>query len=321
MVLEAQILHYYLKVFKISIFIFFLYLLISFYILIKKNIIFEDYIEIKEGQKIDNILLSNFKNINYFEKKTFEFLYLINNLLFNKYIHFGDFYVSQNISLYEFYNIVSKPSNVLNKITIIEGWSKYDLMKELKKNFKNTYEINYEEILADTYYFNKNETFNNFIYKLKKYKNDYFKNFQANKLNNNFDTKQLFTIASMIEKEALNNEDKKIIYSVISNRLRKNMRLQIDATVIYAITDGKYKFERKLTLKDLKINHPYNTYKIPSLPPGPISYVGPNTLNIIYENYQSEYLFYFFDNTLNKHIFSKNYEEHKKKLNEYRSKK
>lgn len=315
------ILHYYLKIFKILFFIIFLYLLVSFYILAKKNIISIDYIEIKEGQKINNILSSNFKNINYFEIKTFEFLYLINNLLFNQFIHFGDFYISKNISLYDFYKIISKPSNVLNKITIIEGWSKNDLIKELKKYFKETYEVNYDDILADTYYFNKNENFDDFIYKLKKYKDNFFKQFEFNQLNNKFNIKELFTIASMIEKEAFDDEDKKLIFSVISNRLDKNMRLQIDATVIYAITNDSYKLKRKLTLKDLKINHPYNTYKISNLPPGPIAFVSPNTLNLIYENYQSEYLFYFFDNTLKKHIFSKNYHEHKKKLNEYRNKK
>ena len=57
-----------------------------------------------------------------------------------------------------------------------------------------------------------------------------------------------------IEKEGLNFEDKKIISSVIFNRLIRNMRLQIDATVLFAITDGKYNLGRKLLLKDLKSN-------------------------------------------------------------------
>ena len=142
------------------------------------------------------------------KRKSFEFLYLINNLLFNKFIHFGDFYISKNISLYDFYKIISKPSNVLNKITIIEGWSKNDLIKELKKYFKETYEVNYDDILADTYYFNKNENFDEFIYKLKKYKDNFLKKFEFSELNNKFNIRELFTIASMIEKEAFDNEEK-----------------------------------------------------------------------------------------------------------------
>ena len=110
------------------------------------------------------------------------------------------------------------------------------------------------------------------------------------------------------------------ISSVIFNRLNKNMKLQIDATVIYSITEGKYNLNRKLLLKDLKINHPFNTYIYYGLPPKPISYVGRETLDIIFENYKTDFLFYFFNNSLNRHIFSKSFEEHKKKLNEYREK-
>ena len=113
----------------------------------------------------------------------------------------------------------------------------------------------------------------------------------------------------------------KKIYSVINNRLTINMKLQIDATVLYAVTNGKYNLNRNLNYSDLKIDHPYNTYKIYGLPPKPISYVGTKTLDLIFENYKSEFLFYFFDNTLKEHIFSKNFNEHKKKLNEFRNKK
>ena len=99
------------------------------------------------------------------------------------------------------------------------------------------------------------------------------------------------------------------------------MKLQIDATVIYALTNGDNDLNRKLYLSDLKINHPFNTYIINGLPPKPISYVGTKTIGILIENYKTDFLFYFFNNSLKKHIFSKNYNEHKKKLNEYRKNK
>ena len=79
---------------------------------------------------------------------------------------------------------------------------------------------------------------------------------------------------------------------------------------------------QKLILKrDLKFDDKYNTYKYKGLPPKPISYVGRQTLDIIFENYQTDFLFYFFNKSLNRHIFSKTYEEHRKKLNDYRNKK
>ena len=56
-------------------------------------------------------------------------------------------------------------------------------------------------------------------------------------------------IGSLLEKEGKDNLDKKMIFSVIQNRLKKNMKLQLDATTIYAITDGKYDLDRDLNLK------------------------------------------------------------------------
>ena len=127
-------------------------------------------------------------------------------------------------------------------------------------------------------------------------------------------------IGSLIEKEGLDKLDKQNIASVIFNRLKNNMKLQIDATVIYSLTDGDYNLNRKLLISDLKFDHPYNTYINKGLPPKPISYVGKKTLDLIIENNKTEFLFYFFNKSLKKHIFSNNYEEHKLKLNEYRNK-
>ena len=81
------------------------------------------------------------------------------------------------------------------------------------------------------------------------------------------------------------------------------------------------KFDRKITYKDLKIEHIFNTYFIRGLPPEPISYVGNKTIELIFEDYKTDYLFYFYDSFENKHIFSLNYKDHLKRLNEYRSKK
>ena len=105
------------------------------------------------------------------------------------------------------------------------------------------------------------------------------------------------------------------------NRLKLNMKLQIDATVIFSLTGGREDLDRKLTYADLKIKNPYNTYINYGLPPKPISYVGYKTIELIYEDYKTEYLFYFYNSFENKHIFSLNFKDHLKKLNEYRSKK
>ena len=318
--MEEQILHYYLKVFSISLAIFlFVFSSYLFFILNKKIDIKNNFIEIEKGEKIESIYIKNFNNLNQIDLIIIKLYYKFNILFFNKFLHFGDFFINKDISSIDLYKIITKPSNLLNKITIVEGWSQNQLNNELSKHFKDFYPISYEDIIADTYFYKKYSEFDLFIENLKKTKNKYFEQFRNNQLNDEYAENEIITIGSLIEKEGIDVNDKRKISSVIFNRLNKNMRLQIDASVIYAITNGKYNLKRKLLLKDLKFDNPYNTYKYNGLPPYPISYVGKETLKIIYENYKTDFLFYFFDKSLNKHIFSKNYTDHKIKLNEYRN--
>ena len=74
-------------------------------------------------------------------------------------------------------------------------------------------------------------------------------------------------------------------------------------------------FPEDASLNDLNIKDQYNTYYIQGLPPTPICYVSRKTIELVLENYNSEYLFYFYNDKLKKHLFSKSFYEHKKKLN------
>ena len=320
--MEGLILHYYLKVFS-TIFFISSVLIISytFFILNKKIELVNNSLTIEKGENIKSIFKKNSKNLSNIDIQIISYFYKINNIVSNNYIHFGDFYFEEKkINIFELFKIITNPSNVYLKITIIEGWSQKQLNNELSKYFTNTFDIAYEDIIADTYYFKKHSNFNTFVKNLYKVKENYFKNNYSNDINNFYNNNEIITIGSLLEKEGLDYNDKLNISSVIFNRLHKKMKLQIDATVIFAITDGQYNLERNLKISDLKIKHPYNTYFNKGLPPKPISYVGKKTLDIIFKNYKSDFLFYFFDKSLNKHIFSKNYEEHKTKLNEYRKK-
>ena len=322
MALEEQILHYYLKVFsKIFIISSVLLLIIFISIINTKYELKGKNIEISKGENITSVINNNIIKISKFETLVILSYYKYLSFFFNTTIHFGDFKLEKNVTPKEILNIISQPSNILNKITIVEGWSKKDLDFELSKHFDEFFTIEYNDILADTYYFEKNLEFSLFYKKLTEFKNNYLKKNTKNLFFEKFNQKDLLIIGSLLEKEGLGYEDKKKISSVIINRLNKNMKLQIDATVIYALTNDIDEFNRKLTLKDLKIDHKYNTYKYKGLPPSPISYVGTKTIEIVLENHKTENLFYFFDKSIKKHIFSKNYEDHKKKLNEYRNKK
>ena len=274
---------------------------------------------IEKGERIENVILKNTNSINTFDLFIIKFYYQLNKLIKNKFIHFGEFNINKKVTIIDFLDVITKPSNIFHKITIIEGWSQKDLDNELSKYFKEIYSIPYEDVLANTYFIKKNEKFDNFVKRLKKIKNQYLARYKKNKLNKQYNHNEIMIIGSLIEKEGLDISDKTKISSVIFNRLNQNMKLQIDATVLFAITNGQYNLNRKLLIKDLKYNHPYNTYIYNGLPPKPISYVGNKTIDLIFENNKTEFLFYFFNYSLNRHIFSKTYSDHKKKLYEYRS--
>ena len=193
--------------------------------------------------------------------------------------------------------------------------------KILNNNFIKYKELEYNELIADTYYFNYGLDFDKFKKILIENLYDIKEKYKNHKLLKKFTFDEILIIGSLLEKEGLNDFDKKKIYSVIINRLNNNMKLQIDATVIYAITEGREKLDRKLTYNDLKIENIFNTYYIYGLPPKPISYVGSKTIELIFENYDTNYFFYFYNTLEKKHIYSINYENHRIKLNAYRSKK
>jgi len=314
--LEEQILRFYLKVFSF-LFIFFIYF---FYIFLVREIdLKNDYFFIKKNENYKNIVNSNIadNNLNlFFYKIALRILLYTNNE-----IHFGKFKLKKNPNYYQILNTILLPSNVYKKITIIEGWSKKDLNIILLKNFNDFLELNYDKIIADTYFFGSGTSFFQFKKLLDK-KFLLIKNkFKEHPLSKRYSFYEILIIGSLLEKEGIDYEDKRKIYSVIMNRLKKNMKLQIDATVIFSLTGGNRDLERNLTYDDLKNKSDYNTYMNYGLPPGPISYVGHKTIELIFEDYKTDYLFYFYNSFENKHVFSLNYKDHLKRLNEYRSKK
>lgn len=130
--------------------------------------------------------------------------------------------------------------------------------------------------------------------------------------------KEILTLASIIEKEAGNEEEKPIIASVFINRLKKGMRLQADPTVIYSITKGQYKLGRRLRKKDLQISSVYNTYRIYGLPPGPISSPSYSSIMSVVKPTKSNYL-YFVVNDKGGHNFATSLEKHNKNVAIFRA--
>jgi len=130
----------------------------------------------------------------------------------------------------------------------------------------------------------------------------------------NMSVDEVVTLASIIEREAKIDEDRKMISSAFHNRLKNNMYLQSCATVQYVLKERK----ENLLYKDLEIQSPYNTYKNPGLPPGPIASPGLKSIEAALYPENTEYL-YFFAKDDGSHVFSKTFKEHLQLQNKYKS--
>jgi len=145
-----------------------------------------------------------------------------------------------------------------------------------------------------------------------------FKDFYVDSLKTRQDALKLtlnevLTLASIVEGEAMLDEERPVIAGVYLNRLKKRMRLEADPTVQYAIPDGP----RRLTYSDLRSNSPYNTYVHYGLPPGPINSPGRKSiLAALYPQFHS--FLYFVANGSGGHIFSRTYSEHQRAVQSYR---
>lgn len=112
-------------------------------------------------------------------------------------------------------------------------------------------------------------------------------------------------IASMIEREARLAQERPLVSSVIYNRLKKRMKLEIDATIEYVLPGNR----PRLLNKHLQIDSPYNTYRYPGLPIGPISNPGLASLKAAAEPADTQYLYYVLTGTDGSHTFARTYEE------------
>lgn len=128
----------------------------------------------------------------------------------------------------------------------------------------------------------------------------------------NYSIHDVLTLASLVEKEARTEEDRKRIAGVFFNRLDQNMILQTDPTVLYALGEHK----DRVLYEDLEVDSPYNTYEVKGLTPGPISNFGESSLQSVIEPENTDYLFFVAapDGSV---YYSETYEEHQRLVDEH----
>lgn len=220
------------------------------------------------------------------------------------------------------------------KITIIEGSSFKEIIKLLtennhinsEKNFNFSNPLRKSSInfltnegmcFPDTYKFSSGTLLKDILISCsKKMENIVLDNWKNRDYTLPYKTPyEMLIMASIIEKETSDSLEKPLIASVFINRLRKNMRLQADPTVIYGIKN----YNGNITKKDLRANNEYNTYKIYGLPITPICSPSESSIRAASRPAESKFLFFVANNN-GKHIFSTNYRDHVNAVNKYQKK-
>jgi UPF0755 protein len=127
---------------------------------------------------------------------------------------------------------------------------------------------------------------------------------------------ELVTLASIIEKETGAPEERPLISSVFHNRLKLNMKLQTDPTVIYGVWERTGIWNKNISKEDLLTPNRYNTYSFTGLPYGPIANPGYEAIRAAFSPAESDYLFFVSKND-GTHVFSKDFGAHKKAVGEF----
>lgn len=245
----------------------------------------------------------------------------------------GEYALSSSMPPAVILDMMVRGKTYLHKITIPEGYNlrqiasvvsaagfgteKDFLIKTADFSFISKHGIDAESlegyIYPDTYYFTKDESVENIISAtIDRLWSVYKPEWKARADELGFSTHQIITLASIIEKETGDKDERELVASVFFNRLKKGMRLETDPTVIYGIKN----FDGNITRKHLSAKNPYNTYKIDGLPPGPIASPGRDSIKATLYPAETSYLFFVSKNN-GTHHFSANLREHNRAVNKY----
>ena len=230
---------------------------------------------------------------------------------------------ANNLTKMDFLYRLTTSKAALKNITLIPGETSHFFLKKLASRFnlseqklKQTYKkYAYKKdgnILADTYALPYGMKEDHMILYLLNQTNKKYEAF-SKKIFGMYDKRKWFyylSLASVIQKESATVDEMPIVSSVIHNRLKKGMKLQMDGTLNY----GEYSYTKITARRIRQDDSSYNTYKNRGLPKHPVCAVGLNAIKAAIFPVKSNYLYFVRDNKTGLHKFSDTYSKHKSNI-------
>lgn len=235
----------------------------------------------------------------------------------------GEYQFTKNISPLQVIRILSSGKSMVRKFVIPEGENVYSIISALKENEKliGSIDENVTEgfLFPSTYHYSFRDQRSKLLIDMKRHMSSILDELMPElQPDSPLRTRlEVLTLASIVEKEALFDDEKPRIAAVYINRLNKRMRLQADPTTIYAMTKGKEKLGRALRRKDLKIKSEYNTYFIYGLPPTPIACPGKKSIEAVIKPLKTNELYFVVDGR-GRHKFANTHKQHLRNIAEYK---
>ena len=235
----------------------------------------------------------------------------------------GEYRFPPGISIRDVLVVMREGQHINRRLTIAEGLNVRQVL-EVLDNTKGldgrVYPLPEEgTLLPDTYYFSFGETRQSIVDQMRSQMDSLLVKMWTNRAATLpiKTKKELIILASIVEKETGLAAERRRIAGVFINRMKLGMRLESDPTVRYAITGGKRKLARGLRKSELRREHPYNTYRVHGLPPGPICNPGREAIAAVLNPEETSALFFVADGT-GGHIFSDTLKEHLQAVRKWR---
>ncbi len=278
---------------------------------------------INKGDNVNEIAKKLEKNG--FIRSKLVFYFVVKQLGIDTKIQAGDFRLSPSMNIYEIAKSLTKGS-LDTWVTVIEGLRKEEIAQIISKELsipENEFiKVASEGFLfPDTYLVPKDATPETII---KIFENNFNQKYTTELKNKatqkGLSLQKVLTIASLVEREARSEKARLEVASIILKRYKNDWKLQIDATVQYALgyqSNEKTWWKTNLTYDDLQIASKYNTYKYEGLPPGPICNPGISSIMaVVNANENTPYWYYITDRNGNMH-YAITDEEHNANIEKY----
>jgi UPF0755 protein len=235
----------------------------------------------------------------------------------------GEYEFPKYASMRQVLDTLVEGRSIEHKVTLAEGLTTQQMVEKIRANpdlHGEIVEIPAEgTLLPDTYKFGKNDTRKDIIERMVAAQAKFLAKMWEERDEDLVVTtpEEAVILASIVEKETGRADERPHIASVFQNRLRKNMRLQSDPTIIYGLVGGKGVLDHPIQQDEVDRDTQYNTYKINGLPPTPIACPGRASIEAVLKPAKTKDLYFVADGK-GGHVFAASLEEHNKNVAKWR---